>query len=191
MLKLILELGPLIVFLITYKYSNIFLATMLMIGVTSICLFLSYLVDKKISIPLLLSGGILIVAGGITLVTQDSKYIKMKPTIVYLIFSFILFIGVMYKKPLVKNVLGNTFIIDDKYWMILSKRFAYFFIMMAIVNEIVWRNYSESFWINFKVFGAIPISLLFMATQVPFLNKYGKLSDEFTKKLESKTNKKK
>lgn len=172
MLKLFIEFGPLVVFLMTYKYSDIFFATMLMIATTTVCLILSYLIDRKISAPLLVSGGVLIISGLITVLSGDSTYIKMKPTIVYIIFAIVLYVGTLYKHSFVKNVLGNVFEMEDQYWLKLSYRFTIFFIFMAIVNEVVWRNYSENFWVNFKVFGAIPCAVTFIMSQMPFINKH-------------------
>lgn len=174
MLKLILEFGPIVVFLLTYKYSNIMLATAIMVATTTLCLGLSYLIDKRLSVPLMLSGGILILMGLMTLLKGDSAYIKMKPTIVYTIFAFTLYIGAIYDKPFVKSVFGTVVEMDNDKWLILSKRFGLYFVVMAIVNEYVWRQYSENFWVNFKVFGALPLSGLFIATQFPFINKHNK-----------------
>jgi len=169
MLKLFIEFGPIIVFLVTYKFSNIFMATMLMICVTAICLLISYLIDKKISMPLLISAGILLFSGGVTLLTGDAKYIKMKPTVVYLIFSIVLYVGALKNKPIIQGVLGSVFSLSQENWLNLSKRFALYFLGMAFANEFVWRNYSESAWVKFKVFGALPLTLLFVAFQLPFI----------------------
>jgi intracellular septation protein len=169
MFKLFVEFGPIIVFLVTYKFSNIFMATVLMIFVTILCLLLSYLIDKKISVPLLISAGILLFSGGITLFTGDPKYIKMKPTIVYLIFSIALYVGALKNKPIIQGVLGGVFSLSQENWLNLSKRFAIYFLGMALANEFIWRNYSESTWVKFKVFGAFPLTLLFVAFQLPFI----------------------
>jgi intracellular septation protein len=172
MIKLFVEFGPLVVFLVTYKYSDILLATKLMILVTILCLFFSYLIDKKISIPLLLSAFILIVLGSITIFTGHSGYIKMKPTIVYLIFSLALHIAAIKNKPLMRDILGSVVNLQHNHWLILSKRFAYYFLAMAVINEIVWRNFSTNLWVNFKVFGALPITVVFVACQAPFIMRH-------------------
>lgn len=169
MLKLFVEFGPVVVFLVTYRYSDILLATKLMILVTVFCLIISYIIDKKISIPLLLSALILIVLGSITILTGNSEYIKMKPTIVYTIFSGALYFFARQKKPLIKDLFGPVFTLEEEHWIILSKRFAGYFFSMAIINEIVWRNFSDSMWVNFKVFGALPITILFVGLQMPFI----------------------
>ncbi len=174
MLKLLLEFGPIVVFFATYKQANIFFATSCMVVVTIVSLIISYLIDKRISMPLLISGSILLVSGSITLISGDAMYIKMKPTIVYLVFASILLIGVMQEKPFIKAILSHAFKMDDKHWLVLGKRFAGYFFMMAVVNELVWRNYSEDFWVNFKVFGAVPITMIFIALQIPFLKQHAK-----------------
>lgn len=173
-MKLLLEFGPIIVFFATYKQANIFVATLLMVVVTVISLIISYMIDKKISLPLLISGGLLLASGSITLLSGDSSYIKMKPTLVYIIFSSILMFSAIKKNPIMKNILGTAFSMRDIYWITLSKRFSFYFLAMAIVNEIVWRNYTENTWVNFKVFGAVPITAIFMISQIPFLRKHAK-----------------
>jgi intracellular septation protein len=178
MLKLLLEFGPLVVFFATYKYSDIFLATMLMVGVTAVCLFISYIIDKRISMPLLISGGVLLVSGTITLFSGNPMYIKMKPTIVYTAFFVILTIGFVCKRPFIKNILGAAFAMDDVHWLTLSKRFAFYFLMMAVINEVVWRYYSEAFWVSFKVFGAVPITFIFILMQLPFLKHHSSIKGE-------------
>lgn len=176
MFKLIVELGPLLIFLVTYKYSDILKATLYMIVGSLVCLLISYIVDKKLSAPLVLSTLIVIVLGCVTVLSGDSAYIKMKPTIVYMIFAAALYIGaIKYNKSFIKNVLGGVISMSDQHWIILAKRFGAFFIFMAIINEVIWRNFSESTWVSFKVIGAIPIAIIFMAMQIPFLSKHGKI----------------
>ncbi|MEY3197308.1 MAG: hypothetical protein RLZZ59_679 [Pseudomonadota bacterium] len=169
MFKLLVEFGPIVVFFATYKYADIFKATLWMVIVTIISLIVSYLIDKKMSMPLMISGVTLLCTGSITLLSGDPTYIKMKPTIVYVVFGSILYFGYLNKKPFIKHVLGSAFKMNEKNWLVLSTRFAYYFYGMAITNEIVWRNFSESFWVNFKVFGAVPITFIFVLFQLPFL----------------------
>ncbi len=169
MLKLLLECGPIVIFFATYKSADIFKATLLMVITTCISLCISYMIDKKISLPLLISGIILLISGILTLVIGDPKYIKMKPTIVYIIFGFALYIGYVKKQPLMKPILSSVWQMDDYHWLVFSMRFAYYFFSMALVNEYVWRNYSEKHWVNFKVFGMLPITLVFLLIQLPFL----------------------
>ena len=169
MFKLLVEFGPIVVFFATYKYADIFKATLYMVIVTIISLGVSYLIDKKISIPLMISGVVLFLSGGVTLLSGDPTYIKMKPTIVYCIFGAILYFGYWFKRPLIRTVLGSAFSMNETNWLVLTRRFAFYFFLMAVINEAVWRNFSESFWVNFKVFGAVPITLVFVFFQAPFL----------------------
>ncbi|NDB83045.1 MAG: septation protein A [Alphaproteobacteria bacterium] len=169
MLKLLVEFGPIVVFFATYKFSDIFQATILMLLVTLLGLVVSYLIDKKISIPLLISGGVLLSTGSITIFSGDPSFIKMKPTIVFGIFSLILFFGVLRNQGLVKYVLGTAIQMEERAWKSLSIRFASYLLFSALLNEYIWRNYSESFWVNFKVFGFAPMTLIFVALQIPFL----------------------
>lgn len=169
MFKLLVEFGPIVVFFATYKYADIFKATLYMIIVTTISLVVSYLIDRRLSIPLMISGIVLLISGSITLLSGDPAFIKMKPTIVYVIFGSILYAGYFMKKPMIKEVLGSAFKMTQSNWMILTRRFAWYFYFMAFTNEIIWRNFSENFWVNFKVFGAVPITLLFIFSQAPFL----------------------
>lgn len=169
MFKLLIELGPLLVFIVSYSYSNIFLASLLMVSVTVICLIISYIIDKKLSLPLLLSCLVLAIASLISWASGDARYIKMKPTIVYIIFGATLYIGAYNNKSFIKDSLKDVFTIPHKAWITLSKRLAYFLFSMAIVNEVVWRNFAESVWVKFKLFGAIPLSVFFILLQIPFV----------------------
>jgi intracellular septation protein len=171
MLKLLIEFGPIVVFFATYKYADIFKATLWMVLVTVLSLIVSYVIDKKLSIPLMISGITLLLSGTVTLISGDPMYIKMKPTIVYMVFGMILLVGYIKNKPFIKHVLGSAFKMENHNWLIVSLRFSYYFFGMACVNEFVWRNFSESFWVNFKVFGAVPITFLFILFQIPFLLK--------------------
>ncbi len=169
MLKLIVEFGPIVVFFATYKYSDIFMATMLMLAVTGIGLIISYIIDRRISVPLLISGSVLLATGSITLISGDPKFIKMKPTIVNLAFGLILLFGVLRKAGLVKYVFAAAIKMPDEAWLTLSKRFSCYFISMALTNEYVWRHFSEDFWVNFKIFGFVPLTVLFIILQAPYI----------------------
>ena len=169
MLKLIVEFGPIIVFFATYKYADIFMATMLMLAVTGIGLVISYIIDRRISVPLLISGSVLLATGSITLISGDPKFIKMKPTIVNLVFGLILLFGTFKGNGLVKYVFAAAIKMSDHAWLILSRRFAYYFITMAMINEYVWRNFSEDFWVNFKIFGFVPLTIIFIMLQSPYI----------------------
>jgi len=121
-----------------------------------------------------LFGGVLITLfGGLTLYFDNKIFFYMKPTIINLMFAGALFFGKYFtQKPILQVFFQNTLKLEDQGWKILSSRWIYFFILVAILNEIVWRTQSEAFWVNFKVWGLMPISFLFVATQVPLINKY-------------------
>jgi len=140
---------------------------------TIISLAFVYFLEKKIPFVPLTSGIIITLFGGLTLYFNNKIFFYMKPTIVNLIFAGVLFFGkFITKKPLLKKLFHNTLKLEDAGWEILSNRWIYFFIFVAILNEVVWRTQSEVFWVNFKVWGLIPISFLFAVSQVPLFNKH-------------------
>ena len=110
--------------------------------------------------------------------TGNVTFIKIKPTILYLLFAVILFGGLAMNKGILKHVFGHGVFLTHNAWLLFSKRWGYFFIFLALLNEIVWRNFSESVWIKFKVFGTIPIIILFMICQLPFLSKHKTVKKE-------------
>lgn len=188
MLKLILEFIPLLVFLLTYKGFNMIVAAIIMFGTLVICNGIIYFTDRKFSPTLLLSGAILSVAILISLITDDIKYFKMKPSILYIIFAVTLYAGAALKRPVIKDTFSHIAEMTDNNWVILSVRFGHYFVFMALINEYIWRNYSDDFWVNFKVFGAIPISLLFVISQMPFIFKHN-IKNINTRNNEEKTRK--
>lgn len=169
----ILELFPLLAFFIGYKFSGIILGTAAMILATIFHIFISYRFNKKINKVALISIILLSISFLLTLISGNAMFIKIKPTILYIIFALIFFITTYYtKKPAIKYVFANVFDLkDEKCWKQVNIRFAYFFLFMAILNEVIWRNFTESFWVNFKVFGALPITIIFTFSQLPFLIK--------------------
>ncbi|WP_455477825.1 septation protein A [Bartonella sp. B10] len=187
--KFFLEMGPLVVFfLANYKgewlinnieiFKNfnkpIFPATAIFMVAIIIALSLSWIISRKIPIMPLISGIFVLVFGFLTLWFNNDTFIKMKPTIINILFSFILFIGLFFKKPLLRYVFDSTFILDDLGWQKLTYRWALFFIFLAFLNEVVWRNFSDNFWTSFKVFGVMPITIIFMFLQIPIIIKHSK-----------------
>jgi len=120
---------------------------------------------------LLFSTILILIFGSLTIYFNDPFFIKFKVTLVNLIFSLILLIGVYFKKPLLKNLMGSSIQLTDDGWMGLSKRWAYFFLFLAICNEIVYRNFSDAIWVNFKLFGIMGLTFVFIFTQVFFIQK--------------------
>ena len=170
-INFLLELGPLIVFLITYKLSNILLATTYIMIATVVCITLRYMITKNISLQLLLSGGALLALGSLTLITGNTRYVKMKPTVMYTIFALIVFIGKIFNKFFIKDVFNKDIQLIEEHWKILSNRVVYYFCCLAVSNEIIWRCFSENFWVNFKIFGVGSASMIFAITQLRFITK--------------------
>ena len=121
----------------------------------------------------LVSGVLIVLFGGLTLYFDNKVFFYMKPTIINLLFAGVLFFGKYFTtKPLLKIFFQNAFDLENEGWQKLNSRWIYFFIFVAIINELVWRTQSEVFWVNFKVWGLIPITFLFTASQIPLINKY-------------------
>ena len=174
-IKFITDFGPLLVFFTIYFKNNndLKLAIPPFIIATLIALAIVYFLERKISIVPLTSGILITLFGGLTLYFDNKIFFYMKPTIINLLFAFVLFFGqYITKKPLLKTFFQNSLNLRDEGWNKLNYRWIYFFIFMAILNEIVWRTQPEVFWVNFKVWGLLPITFLFTASQIPLINKY-------------------
>jgi len=173
--KVIADFGPLLIFFVIYFNNNndLKIAIPPFIIATLVALAVVYFLEKRIPmVPL--TGGILITLfGGLTLYFDNKIFFYMKPTIINLLFAAVLFFGKFFtKKPLLKKFFQNAFDLEDEGWKKLNYRWVGFFIFVAILNEIVWRTQSEVFWVNFKVWGLLPISFIFAASQFPLINKY-------------------
>ena len=174
-IKFITDFGPLLVFFTIYfkNDNDLKLAIPPFIIATLIALVIIYFLERKISIVPLTSGILITLFGGLTLYFDNKIFFYMKPTIINLLFAFVLLFGqYITKKPLLKIFFQNSLNLRDEGWNKLNYRWIYFFIFVAILNEIVWRTQSEVFWVNFKVWGLLPITFLFTAFQVPLINKY-------------------
>ena len=174
-IKLLADFGPLLIFFVIYfnNDNNLKIAIPPFIIATLIALAVVYFLEKRIPmVPL--TGGILITFfGGLTLYFDNKIFFYMKPTIINLLFAGVLFFGKFFtKKPLLKIFFQSAFDLQDEGWKKLNYRWIGFFIFVAILNEIVWRTQSEAFWVNFKVWGLLPISFIFAASQFPLINKY-------------------
>ena len=171
-IKLLVDIGPLAVFFIFYTRSGLQAAILPLMIATVIAVIISYLTDKKIPIMPTVGAGIVLIFGGLTIYFNDETFIKMKPTIINIIFAIVLYSGMILKKPLLKFLLGAALKLEDEGWKILTQRWIAFFIALAILNEIVWRTQSTDLWVNFKVFGILPITFIFTMTQFPLIKKY-------------------
>ena len=172
-LKFIADFGPLLIFFIYYKKFGMTEAILPLIIATIVATGILYFVEKKIPKVPIISAVIVSLFGGLTLYFDNKIFFYMKPTIVNLLFAFVLFFGSFFlKKNLLKSLLESSIQLEDRGWELLNKRWMIFFIFLAFLNEIVWRTQTEDFWVKFKVFGIIPITFIFMMFQINLIKKY-------------------
>ena len=174
-IKFVTDIGPLVVFFLFYYNNdkNLKIAIPPLIVATIIAVLIIWILEKKIPMVPLLSGILITLFGGLTIYFDNPIFIYMKPTIINVLFAFALLFGKYFTDdPILKKLLGKSIPINDDGWKILNNRWMYFFFGLAILNEIVWRTQSEEFWVNFKVWGMLPITIIFTAMQLPLINKY-------------------
>ena len=172
-IKLFTEFGPIAVFFLMNAQYGIFHATAAFMAATAIAIPIAWKMDGKIPVMPIVVGIFVLFFGSLTLIFHDDTFIKLKPTIVNLLFASILIVSKTYfKKNILKLVLGSAFKLSEKGWNILNTRWTYFFIFLAILNEIVWRTQPETTWVNFKVWGILPLTFIFTALQLPLINKH-------------------
>ena len=187
LLKFALELGPLVVFFFANSRGEwlagkfpalaelggpLFIATALFMVATIAALSVSWALTRTLPIMPLVSGLFVVVFGGLTLWLQNETFIKMKPTIVNALFATILLGGLLFGRSLLGYVFNQAFKLDDDGWRKLTLRWGVFFLVMAVVNELVWRNFSTDFWAGFKVWATMPITMVFMLCQIPLLQRH-------------------
>ena len=176
-LKLALELGPLVLFFLANAKFGIFIATgVLMVGVVA-ALAVSWFMTRHVPIMPLVTAVAVLFFGALTFIFQDEIFIKMKPTIVNAIFGSALLIGLAMGKPLLPIVLDSMMRLTEVGWRVLTLRWGIFFFLLAGLNELVWRTQTTDFWVNFKVFGTMPITIVFALSQIPLMMKY-EIKDE-------------
>lgn len=171
-LKLALDIGPLILFFAANAKFGIYAATGTFMVAVLIALAVSYVLTKHVAVMPLVTAAIVLVFGGLTLVLHDDLFIKLKPTIIYVLFGGTLLGGLVFDKPFLGMVFDSVFHLREEGWRKLTWRWALFFLALAILNEIVWRTQTTDFWVSFKLFGVVPLTFLFAALQVPLLTKY-------------------
>ena len=178
-MRLLLDIGPLILFFAANYKFGIYTATGAFIVAIVIAMMISLALTRRVSALQLFSAVMVVVMGGLTLYFHNETFIKIKPTIYYGFVAAILGYGLIADKPILKSVLGSAYPgLDAAGWAKLTRNWTFFFIVMAIVNEVVWRNSSTDFWIGFKLWGAIPATLLFALANVPMLMRHGLNKDE-------------
>jgi intracellular septation protein len=168
-LKYTVDYGPILAFFVAYKVSGLMAATLTLMITTAVATLLLYIMQRRLALMPIVTLLVVGTFGGLTLWLHDDTFIKMKPTVIQGLFAAILFGGLIMKKPLIRYVMGSTLQMDDDGWRLLSLRFACFFAAMAVLNEIVWRTQPEGIWIDFKVFGIIGLTFLFILTQIPLI----------------------
>ena len=170
--KLLIDIGPLAVFFIFYTRGDLKTAILPFMIATIIAVLFSYIIEKKIPIMPTVGAVIILIFGGLTIYFDNETFFKMKPTIINLLFAGILYGGVILNKSLLRYLLGAALKLQDEGWDILTKRWIGFFIALAILNEIIWRTQTTDIWVNFKVFGILPITFIFTLTQFSTIKKY-------------------
>ncbi len=170
--KIALDLGPLILFFFANSRFGIFTATATFMVAVLAALAASYVLTRRLPIMPVVTAIIVLVFGGLTLVLHNDTFIKIKPTIIYALFGAVLLGGLAFGKPLLGVVFDSLFHLTAEGWRKLTVRWAWFFFVLAVLNEIVWRNTSTNIWVDFKVFGVMPLTLIFGALQYPLLQKY-------------------
>ena len=174
-LKFVTDFGPLAIFFFYYYNNdkNLSIAIPPLIVATLIALGVVWFFEKKIPPMPLVSGILITFFGGLTIYFNDPIFIYIKPTIINILFALTLFFGKFFtKEPILKKIMGKSIALHDIGWDLLNKRWMYFFFCLAILNEFIWRTQSEEFWVNFKVWGMLPITFIFTAFQISLINKY-------------------
>ncbi len=173
--KFLIEVGPLGVFFFANNRFDIFTATAAFMAAVVVSLAVNYSIERKLPTMPLVTGVFVLVMGGLTLYLQDDLFIKIKPTITNLLFAMILLGGLYFGKLFLRYVFGAAFQLQDIGWRILTLRWSMFFIFLAVTNELVWRNFDTDDWVNFKVFGIMPLTFIFAIAQMSVVKKYGSL----------------
>ena len=172
LIKLITEVGPLAVFFIGNSKFGIFPATAAFMVATAIAIPISWKIEGKLPIMPIIIGVFVVFFGSLTLIFQDPTFIKIKPTIVNLVFAAGLIISrTFFQKNVLKIIFNKAFNLTERGWRVLNIRWSFFFIFLAILNEIVWRNYSTEIWISFKLWGIMPLTILWTLAQMPLVSK--------------------
>jgi intracellular septation protein len=172
LIKLVLDLGPLLLFFFANSYRGIYFATGAFMVATVITLGISYYLIRRFPVMPLVTAAIVMVFGALTLWLQNDTFIKLKPTIIYVMFAALLFAGLATGRPLFKMVLDGAFHMKEEGWKKLTINWALFFLVMAVVNEFVWRTFTTDQWVAFKTFGFLPLTVVFALSQAPIMAKY-------------------
>jgi intracellular septation protein len=190
-LKFLLELGPLVIFFIIYgrikdkvfsifgvDYQGFIIATGVFIPILLLSILVLWILSGKIAKMQIITALLVVIFGGLTIWFNDDRFFKMKPTIIYLLFGGILSFGLLRKKSYLEYVMEDMLPLERIGWVILTKRVAIFFLSLALLNELIWRNMSTDSWVNFKTFGLTGAIFIFFVAQNGLIQKYGKTSQK-------------
>jgi intracellular septation protein len=176
--RLVLDLAPLAIFFLTYRFGGLMAATLAIIVTSLVSLSITYLCERRVAPAPLISALLITVFGGLTLALDDALFIKMKPTILNTLFALVLLMGAYgFGRGLLKPLLEMALNLSDEGWRILSLRWGFFFLFLAVLNELIWRNFSTDFWVSFKVFGMFTITLIFAACQYRLVKRFAVADD--------------
>lgn len=172
LVKLLIELAPLFAFFISYKAWGIFWATGVIVAVTLATLAMSWFLYRRVSVMPVVTAVVVAIFGGLTIWLDDPTFFYRKPTIVNLLFAAVLMGGILTGRPFIKTLFGEQFRLTDEGWTKLTWRWIFFFVALAGLNEAVWRNFPEATWVNFKVFGILPLTMAFAIAQLGLIKRY-------------------
>jgi intracellular septation protein len=170
--RLALDLGPLLIFFVGFKYLGIFSATAVFMVAVLVALALDYVFEKKLSPMPLFTAVLVLIFGGLTIYLKNEMFIKIKVTVLYSFFGAVLLGGLWFNRLFIKYVFAQAFDLTETGWRQLTWRWGLFFVGLAIANEIIWRHTSTATWVSFKVWGIIPLIFLFALSQTPFILKH-------------------
>ena len=172
LVRLIIETGPLVVFFVANAREGIFVGTGAFMVAIIISVGASFALERRLPVMPLATAVLVLIFGGLTLYLQDELFIKLKPTIVNLLFAGAVFVGLALRRNFIRIVLGPVMQLTDEGWRRLAVRWGGFFVVLAIVNEVVWRNFSTDVWVSFKLFGVMPLTIIFSMAQIPLLTRF-------------------
>ncbi|MFA7440301.1 MAG: septation protein A [Sphingomonadaceae bacterium] len=180
--RVAVDFGPLLVFFAVWSWKDMFAATAAFMAATAIAIGFSFLSARHVPAMTWFSALLVGVFGGLTLLLQDEIFIKMKPTFVYMVFAAVIFFGILRRRNYLRMIMGAALTgLDERGWHILAIRWAWFFIILAALNEIFWRYFSTEIWMHFKLWGDTALTFLFAVAQLPMLKRHGLRLEEDTK----------
>lgn len=171
--KLAIDFAPLLAFFVAFRLYGLEVATAVLLGTTAISVALMYACERKVAWMPLMSALLVGVMGGLTIWFNDERFIKSKPTLVSAIFALVLLGGALRRKATVKYLFGQTMRLSDAGWQALTWRWGLFFLVLAVANELVWRNFTTETWVQFKVFGILGLTIAFTLSQMPLIRRHG------------------